>query len=144
MKRFTFLLLAMLPFISYAQTIDQDDNCFVQYMKVFEKRGGHDVTDGMYENSIISIRNGTKCDCYMAKVKVENKVIKTIFIKFSDGSYDLFEPQYKYKEDWLIIAGKSKTRVTIDDKLIDVFFPKLLMPKKKDYEKAPLPDLDEL
>ena len=144
MKRFTFLLLAMLPFISYAQAIDQDDNCFVQYMKVFEKRGGHDVTDGMYENSIISIRNGTKCDCYMAKVKVENKVIKTIFIKFSDGSYDLFEPQYKYKEDWLIIAGKSKTRVTIDDKLIDVFFPKLLMPKKKDYEKAPLPDLDEL
>lgn len=144
MKKLVLFLCICIPSISFSQTVDTDDNCFVQYMKVFEKRGGHNVVDGMYENAIISIRNGAKCDCYTAKVKVENKQIRSIHIKFSDGSYDLYDPQYKYKEDWTITAGKSKTRVTIDEKLIDVFLPSLLMPKKKDYEKAPLPSPDDL
>lgn len=143
MKKLILLFTALIPLIANAQ-IDTEDNCFVQYMKVFEKRGGHDVVDGMYEDAIISVRNGTNCDCFVAKVKVENKQIRTIHIKFSDGTYDLFDPQYKYKEDWSVIAGKSKTRVTIDEKLIDVFLPKLLKPKKKDYEKAPLPSPDDL
>lgn len=144
MKKLILLLTALLPLLSFAQDIDTDDNCFVQYMKLFEKRGGYDVVDGMYDNAILSIRNGTKCDCYVAKVKIENKLIKAIHVKFSDGSYDLFDPQYKYKEDWTVVAGKSRTRVTVDERLIDVFLPNFLKPKKKDYEKAPLPNLDDL
>ncbi|MGQ3014949.1 MAG: hypothetical protein ACT6QS_14665 [Flavobacteriales bacterium] len=145
MKKIVFLFLLSLPVLLFAQTPESnDDNCFVQYMKLFEKRGGNEVVDGVYDDVIISIRIGTQCDCYRGKVKVENKAIRSVYIRYSDGSYDLYEPNYKYKDDWLVVAGKSKTRVTNDDKLVDIFFPSLLRPKKKDYEKAPLPDPDDL
>jgi hypothetical protein len=32
--------------------------------------------------------------------------------------------------------------VTIDDELINIIFPDLLKPKKKEYKRAPLPKLD--
>lgn len=145
MKKLALLILLSFPALLFAQAPDaNEDNCFVQYMKLFEKRGGNDVVDGVYDDVIISIRNGTQCDCYMAKVKIENRKIRSVYIKYSDGSYDLYEPNYKYKDEWMVVAGKSKTRVTNDDKLVDIFFPSLLKPKKKDYEKAPLPDLNDL
>lgn len=143
MKKFVFLLLLCLPALSYAQP-PADENCFVQYMKLFERRGGHEIVDGIYDDAIISIRNGTQCDCYMAKIKIENKLVRSVYIRYSDGSYDLFDPNYKYKEEWPVVQGKSKTRVTIDEKLVDIFFPSMLKAKKKDYEKAPLPDPDDL
>jgi hypothetical protein len=134
-----------LSFGLYAQTpAAEDGSCYYQYLKVFELRGAQEATDGTYDDVVISIRKGTRTDCYTGKVIIEKKFIRTMYIKFSDGNYDLFEPLYKFKEDIIVVSGKSKTQVTVDDQLIDVFFPKLLKPKKKAYERAPLPSLDDL
>lgn len=132
--------------ISYAQTPNTEDelSCYYQYLKVFESRGANDTPDGVYDDVVISVRKGTRTDCYTGKVIIEKKNIKTIYIKFSDGNYDLYEPVLKFKDDFSVVNGKSKTQVTIDDQLIDVFFPKLLRPKKKTYERAPLPSIDDL
>lgn len=132
--------------ISYAQTpaADEELSCYYQYLKVFESRGANDAPDGVYDDVVLSVRKGTRTDCFTGKVIIEKRLIKTIYIKFSDGNYDLFEPVLKFKDDFSVIDGKSKTQVTVDDQLIDVFFPKLLRPKKKSYERAPLPSLDDL
>lgn len=121
-----------------------DASCYYQYLKVFEARGAAEIPDGTHDDVVISIRKGTRTDCYSGKVIVEKKGIRTMYIKFSDGNYDLFEPIYKFKEDITVNNGKSKTQVTADDQLVDVFFPKFLRPKKKSYERAPLPSLDDL
>lgn len=123
---------------------EEEASCYYQYLKIFESRGANDVTDGVFDDVVISVRKGTRTDCYTGKVMIEKKAIRTMYIKFSDGNYDLFEPLFKFKEDIVIVNGKSKTQVTVDDQLIDVFFPKLLRPKKKSYERAPLPSLDDL
>jgi hypothetical protein len=134
-----------LSFTLHAQPPLADEaSCYYQYLKVFETRGAQDITDGTYDDVVISIRKGTRTDCYTGKVIVEKKVVRTMYIKFSDGNFDLFEPLYKFKEDIIVVNGKSKTQVTVDDQLIDVFFPKLLRPKKKSYERAPLPSIDDL
>lgn len=148
MKKIYTILFSLfsLTFIAQAQTPATEDevSCYYQYIKVFENRGANDVEDGVYDDVVITIRKGTRTDCYTGKVMIEKRAIKTMYIKFSDGNYDLFEPLYKFKEDVVVVSGKSKTQVTVDDQLIDVFFPKLLRPKKKSYERAPLPSLDDL
>lgn len=148
MKKIYTILFSLfsLTFIAQAQTPATEDevSCYYQYIKVFENRGANDVEDGVYDDVVITIRKGTRTDCYTGKVMIEKRAIKTMYIKFSDGNYDLFEPLYKFKEDVVVVSGKSKTQVTVDDQLIDVFFPKLLRPKKKSYERAPLPNLDDL
>ncbi len=139
------ILIFTLSFTLHAQPPLADEaSCYYQYLKVFETRGAQEVTDGTYDDVVISIRKGTRTDCYTGKVIVEKKVVRTMYIKFSDGNFDLFEPLYKFKEDIIVVNGKSKTQVTVDDQLIDVFFPKLLRPKKKSYERAPLPSIDDL
>lgn len=131
--------------IAFSQVPAEDDaSCYYQYLNVFESRGANDVTDGVLDDVVISVRKGTRTDCYSGKVMIEKKAIKTMYIKVVDGSFDLFEPLYKFKEEIIVVNGKSKTQVTVDDQLIDVFFPKLLRAKKKSYERAPLPSLDDL
>jgi len=147
MKKIYLVLFALLTttyFVNAQVPAEEDASCYYQYLKVFEARGANDITDGTHDDVVISIRKGTRTDCYSAKVIVEKKAIRTMYIKFSDGNFDLFEPFYKFKEDIIIVNGKSKTQVTVDDQLIDVFFPKFLRPKKKSYERAPLPSLDDL
>lgn len=148
MKKIYAILFSLfcITAISKAQVPAQQDeaSCYYQYLKVFESRGANDVTDGVFDDVVITVRKGTRTDCFTGKVMVEKKAIKTMYIKFSDGNYDLFEPILKFKEDVVVINGKSKTQVTVDDQLIDVFFPKLLRPKKKSYERAPAPSLDDL
>lgn len=140
------LLLSSVLFSAKAQSPAAVDeaSCYYQYLKVFELRGANEVLEGINEDVVISVRKGTRTDCYTGKVIVEKKAIKTMYIRFSDGNYDLFEPIYKFKEDIVVVNGKSKTQVTVDDQLVDVFFPKLLRPKKKSYERAPVPSLDDL
>lgn len=148
MKKIYAILFSLFScsFIVNAQAPVQVDeaSCFYQYLKVFETRGANEVTDGVYDDVVISVRKGTRTDCFTGKVMIEKKLIKTMYIKFSDGNYDLFEPILKFKEDIVVVNGKSKTQVTVDDQLIDVFFPKLLRPKKKSYERAPVPSIDDL
>jgi len=147
--RFIFLILALHPFhvlrAQFGGPPKEDyESCYVMYARVFESRGARDVEDGMHDNIIISIRQGMRSDCYKGKVKVEKGVVKEMFIKFTDGGYDVFAPNLKNDQNPEIINGISRTIITQDERLVNVLFIHHIKPKKKEYERAPLPNPDDL
>lgn len=123
---------------------EDPESCYAAYARVFEARGARDVEDGMHDNVIISIRQGVRSDCYKGKVKVEKGVVKEMFIKFTDGGYDVFAPNLKSDQTAEIVNGISKTLITADERLINVLFINHIKPKKKEYERASLPNPDDL
>ena len=133
-----------------AQTKDETPtNCYFKWAKLFEERGAEDVEDGSHENIIITFRRGTKAECFNGKVDVKAGKITGIFLRFEGGTYEPLDKKYKHNEknqvtnDIKIVNGISTTLVTDDDQLINVIFVKKLKPKKKAYEKAPEPGVDE-
>jgi hypothetical protein len=140
----SIVLLALLGLFSL-NTYSQDDvSCYMEYSKVFEQRGANTVEDGDHDNVIITIRSavGTKAECLMGKVKVKDKKVVEMKFRFTDGSFEKYEPSYKFTQDAIITNGISKTLITVDDKLVNVLFINHIKPKKKEYEKAPLPSFD--
>lgn len=121
-----------------------ESSCYDQWAKAFEIRGADEVKDGWHEGVIISIRAGSKTKCYTAKVQIQSAEIHDIFIKFVDGKYELYKPDWKYPDQKAtIINGISKTLQTKDDELVNIIFINHLKPKKKAFELAPLPDIDD-
>lgn len=123
---------------------EDTESCYAAYARVFEARGARDVEDGMHDNVIITIRQGVRADCYKGKVKVDKGVVKEMFIKFTDGGYDVFSPNLKSDQVPEIVNGISKTIITADDRLINVLFINYIKPKKKEYERVSLPNPDDL
>lgn len=125
-----------------AQT--EESSCYNQWAKAFEIRGADEVKDGWHDGVIISIRTGSKTKCYTAKVQVVEASIKEVYIKFVDGKYEVYKPEWKYTDQKaVIINGITKTLQTMDDDLINIIFINHLKPKKKAFELAPLPDPDD-
>jgi hypothetical protein len=121
----------------------ENDGCYRLWAKAFEVRGSEEVRDGWHEDVIISIRKGSKEDCFYGKVKVEDGAVKMIFLKFVDGLYEPYVPKWKYEQKVSITNGVSRTLPTVDDELVNVLFLKHLKPKKQSYERVPLPELDD-
>jgi hypothetical protein len=146
MKNAILLALFIMPFVMKAQ-MSKDEapiTCYQKYAKVFEERGANNAGDGVYDNVIISIRSGTNADCFNGKVIVkEGKVNPNdIFLKFEDGTYEPLKRTYKFDKPVSIVNGITETLVTKGDELINVMFIKLILPKKKSYERAPEPNFD--
>jgi hypothetical protein len=146
MKNLIFVALFIIPFITKAQ-MGKDDlpiTCYQKYAKIFEERGASNAADGVHENVIVTIRSGTNADCFNGKVIVkEGKVNPNdIYLKFEDGTYEQLKRNYKFDKPVSIVNGITETLVTKGDELINVMFIKLILPKKKSYERAPEPNFD--
>ena len=66
-----------------------------------------------------------------------------MFMRYADGTYESKPIQKAYKhedEQAFITNGISKTRITVDDELINVIFRESIKPPKKQYSTAPDPD----
>lgn len=125
-----------------AQT--QEGSCYNQWAKAFEIRGADDVKDGWHEGVVLTIRTGSKTTCLTAKVQVEAGNVKEIFIKYVDGKFEVYKPEWKYTDQKGVITnGISHTLQTMDDDLVNVIFINHLKAKKKAYELAPLPGIDD-
>lgn len=135
-----------LPLLLWAQSSKDEApiTCYQKYAKVFEERGANNAGDGVFDNVIISIRSGTNADCFNGKVIVkEGKVNPNdIYLKFEDGSYEQLKRSYKFDKPVSVVNGITETLVTKGDELINVMFIKLILPKKKSYERAPEPNFD--
>jgi uncharacterized protein YciU (UPF0263 family) len=145
LKHFFAASLTLLGVSAFAQPpADKEDNCYQTYAKLFEDRGANPAVDGWADNVIITIRRGTEADCYIGKVRILKDTIADIFVKFSDDDTERLQKKWKKfdKQPTTVINGISTTMVTIDDDLINIIFPDLLKPKKKEYKRAPLPKLD--
>jgi hypothetical protein len=143
MKKLFFLLILVAGATRLsAQT--EESSCYNQWAKAFEIRGADEVKDGWHDGVIISIRTGSKTKCYTAKVQVVEGAVKEIYIKFVDGKFEVYKPEWKYTDQKAsIINGITKTLQTLDDDLINIIFINHLKPKKKAFELAPLPDPDD-
>lgn len=142
MKNLYFLFLFVsLSFSGFSQ---DDVDCYNYYYKVFEQRGAYNVEDGSHEDVIVSIRKGDQSDCYEGKVQVENNTVVKIFLQFEDGSYEPYSPKFKNDYATTIKDGISRSQITMEDEIVNVFFIKKIKPKKKNYKKAKLIKLDDL
>ena len=115
-------------------------NCYQKYAKKFEERGANDVPDGWDEDVVVTFRQGSTSECLMGKVKVEKGVIIQIYLRNTDGSYEIYKKQFKHATKATITNGISKTLVTVDDILVNVIFRKSIKPPKKKITVAPDPD----
>lgn len=143
MKKLFFLLIVTVVCGRLsAQT--QEASCYNQWAKAFELRGADDVKDGSYEGVVLSIRSGSKTICYTAKVLVEAGNVKDIAIKYVDGKFEQYKPEWKYADQKAVITnGISHTLQTMEDDLVNVIFINHLKAKKKAFELAPLPGIDD-
>jgi len=143
MKKITLVLFALVASLglSFAQ---DESSCYNQWARAFEIRGADEVKDGWHEGVVLSIRRGSRCMCYTAKVQVEKGLIKDIFIKYVDGKFEPYLPKWKYEDSKATITnGISKTLQSVDDELVNVVFINHLKPRKTAYELAPMPNIED-
>ena len=106
-------------------------NCFQKYAKKFEERGANHVPDGWDEDVVVSFRKGSTSECFMGKVKVVNGIITQIYLRNTDGSYEIYKKPIKYNTKAIITNGISKTVVNVDDILVNIIFRKSIKPPRK-------------
>lgn len=150
MKKTLFTLLMLVySTLTFSQNqtpaeTTEGDNCYQKYAMIFEKRGAFDVEDGTYNDVIISVRKGSSANCFNGKVDVVKGIVTNIHFKFSDGTFEKLERKYKNDPTHIgIVNGISQTLVTKDEELINILFVKKIKPKKKEYEKAPEPSIND-
>lgn len=149
-KLYTGIAAVFIAVAAYSQTpaakpgntTAPPSNCYTKWEQKFEERGAEDVKDGVYEDIIITVRNGPDAQCYAGKVEVKDGKITAMYRRLQDGTYEVFKPKLKYDVPMVITNGISATLLTMDDELINVIFPKTLKPKKVGYSSAPEPPED--
>ncbi|MBD99008.1 MAG: hypothetical protein CMO34_04120 [Verrucomicrobia bacterium] len=139
------IILSTCLYIGSSMLLAQDNStCYQKYVKVFEVRGANEISDGLHENVVITIRKGSFADCFVGRAKVKDGYIdtKTLQMSFIDETFEPFRRSYKYDEPVTIVNGISKTLVTNDEELVNILFVDAIKPKKKAYKRAPEPEFE--
>ena len=151
------LFCSFLSFSALAQEYDEYGNpieesapaepaplsCYEKYVKLFEERGCEPVPDGLHEDVVIVVDNGSAVECYSGRANVVNGRIAPSSIKVASDSGDP-QPVAKVKGDSPvgIKDGFMHKIITANNESVVVIFPKYLKPKKSAYKKAPEPKMD--
>jgi hypothetical protein len=133
------LLLAALQ--NYGQEKAVDLNCYNKWAAKFEERGADPVADGVYDDVIITNRQGAKAVCNNGKAEVKEGRIVRFYILLSDGSHEEVKKTWKNKsnDNVTIINGISKSLITVHGELINIMWPNKIRPKKAKATTAPDP-----
>jgi hypothetical protein len=129
------LLIAGTLFFSlqgFSQEKGVELNCYNKWAAKFEDRGADAVADGLYEDVIITNRQGSKATCHNGKAEVRNGIITHFYILLNDGSHEEVKRTWKNKSEQNvnIINGISKTMQSVHGELINVLWPSKIRPKK--------------
>lgn len=133
-----FLLCAVLVSIngfSQEMTVTEAGSCYTKWAVKFEERGADNVEDGIYQNAIITKRQGSKSECFNGKVEVKNGMISKMQVFLTDNTFDDDEIKKRTWKDntdknATIINGMSKDMVTVYGEIFNVFFPLKIKPRK--------------
>jgi hypothetical protein len=127
-----------------AQEKTPELNCYNKWAAKFEDRGADEVKDGVYDDVIVTNRQGAKATCNNGKAEVKNGKIIKFYILLSDGTYEEVKKTWKNKsnENVNIINGISKSMFTVHGELINVLWPNKIKPKKAKPTNAPDPTDD--
>jgi hypothetical protein len=117
-------------------------NCFERLEAAFKERGAYTIADDMHRNVIISFFEDGNVSCVNGKVRVENGKISSIFLQFSDATFELMDIKFynSQKQPPAINNGISELILTQDGQKLRVVFIEKLKPKKKQFQEATLPD----
>lgn len=134
------LLLLFFGMMFSMSAMSQD--CFLRLQKAFDARGAHSVSDDMHRNVYISYFEDGSSRCISGKARVENGKIVSVFMQYSDGTYELLDAKF-YNSNKLppaIINGISEMIYTVDGEKFKVVFIDQLKPKQKEFKTITLPD----
>ena len=144
MKKLLLATSLFFTLTTFSQEKTIELNCYNKWAAKFEDRGAEDVKDGVYEDVIISIRQGAKAVCHNGKAEVmKGKLIK-FYTLLSDGTYEEVKRTWKNtsNENVNIINGISKSMISVHNELINVLWPAKIKPKKAKPTIAPDPTDD--
>lgn len=144
MKKIGVFVLLFAALSCFSQEKAADLNCYNKWAAKFEDRGADEVKDGVYEDVIITNRQGNKAICNNGKAQVVKGKVVSFSILLSDGTYEEVKKTWKDKsrESVTIINGISKTMISVHNELINVLWPNKIKPKKAKPTTAPDPTDD--
>lgn len=145
MKNIFFLTAFLITVSIGAQNEKQAElNCYNKWAAKFEDRGAENVKDGVYEDVIITNRQGAKAVCHNGKAEVRNGIVVRFYILLSDGSHEEVKRTWKNnsEKNVNISNGISKTMVSVHGELINVLWPNMIKAKKAKPTMAPEPNDD--
>lgn len=130
--------------MAQAKTDATELNCYNKWSVKFEERGANEVKDGIYNDVIVSFRQGSKADCYTGKAEVIKGKLVHFYTENVEGQFVEVKKQWKPNspKEITIINGISITMITIHNELINVIWPEKLKPKKAALKRAPDPAED--
>ena len=146
MKKIVQLLLVTSILVIGSAFTLHAQNCYLDYYHLFSDRGASLIPDGTHD-VVVTIREGSSADCYMARVQVKDNqlvsvdgvilqdgTVKKLGMKLSPKYSDPNNPAILHSE---IVDGMSATLLSDDGKQVNFFFIKQLNAKTKAYKKAP-------
>ena len=144
MKNTSIIILLLLALNGVSQDKTTELNCYNKWAAKFEDRGAEDIKDGVYEDVIITNRQGAKAVCNNGKAQVMKGKVVNFYILLSDGTYEEVKRTWKNKsnENCTIINGISKSMISIHNELINVMWINKIKAKKAKPTSAPEPTDD--
>jgi hypothetical protein len=141
MKKLIVLSATLLSFNFYAQDKPVELNCYNKWAAKFEERGADPVADGVYDDVIITNRQGAKATCNNGRAEVKQGKLMKMYLLLSDGTYEEVKRTWKDKsnENIPVINGISSSMLTIHGELFNVIWPKKIKAKKAKPTSAPEP-----
>ena len=142
---FSLLLISGLSVLNAQVKTDMTDlNCYNKWSVKFEERGAEEVKDGVYNDVIVSFRQGAKADCYTGKAEVMGGKLVHFYTENVEGQFVEVKKTWKgnSNKDVTINNGISTTMITIHNELINVIWPNKIKPKKAALKRAPEPTDD--
>lgn len=119
-------------FLGNAQEQSTELNCYNKWAAKFEERGADRVEDGLYDDVIVTNRQGAKAICYRGKAEVREGLLTRFYVLLNDGTYDEVKRTWKNNsnQNVEIINGMSTSMISIHNELINVIWPGKIRPKK--------------
>jgi len=132
MKKLITLIALLISFVSFAQEKQIELNCYNKWAAKFEDRGAEIVQDGIYEDVIITTRQGGKAICNNGKAEVRKGKVVHFYVLLSDGSHEEIKKSWKdhSNENVVITNGMSKSLITIHNELINILWPNSVKAKR--------------
>ena len=115
-----------------AQDKPAELNCYNKWAIKFEERGADEVADGIYDDVIITNRQGPKATCLTGRAEVRNGFLTHIWMLLSDGTYEELRRTWKNNsnENVNITNGISRPMLSMQGELFNVLWPNKIRPKK--------------
>lgn len=145
MKKIVLLATLLLTLNSFSQNEKQAElNCYNKWAAKFEDRGAEEVKDGVYEDVIITNRQGSKATCHNGKAEVRGGIVTKFYILLSDGSHEEVKRTWKNssEKNVTITNGISKSMISVHGELINIIWPNMIKAKKAKPTLAPDPTDD--